>query len=916
MKVNLRKSSLYFTLVGVIVATVVIVMAVNAAYNYKTTRDELVADMTRKSDISIASLQNNIAGLIESYAVNEYAKLVLTEIEQRSHFAIIVEDYNMGNILGTGSYVSGKTRDNDGRITDYDPENIKQAHKLEECYYSDKSKILSSSGDQLGSITIYITDQAMRTELNEIIINNLINTIAFSLLLIVSLFISIRRFVTSPLSNVIDSLDHGDKDGIPLSPVPEEGPDEIKRLSGTMNRMIGSIKDSRLELHEQQKELEEEKNRFQLAIEGTHDGLWDWDLKTDVVFRSAQFETMLGYEEGELPDTIECWSTLLHPDDAKSAHKKVEDYLDSKGEYPYENTFRMRTKTGQWRWITGRGKALFADNGTPLRFVGFNSDVTGQIRHQEELKFSATHDSLTGLPNRFLFNELIQNTMYHCSRNNKLLALLYIDLDSFKGINDSYGHEKGDAVLVKAARRMQEVLRQEDVVARLGGDEFIIAISDLSYVDEITPLLQRLLDDLNEPIILHEDVVYKLQVSASIGVTLYPQSEDLGPEALLRQADQAMYKAKSSGKNQYCFFDIDSNSSLKKQQQCVDELGRAIEDEQLELHYQPKVDMSNAKVLGFEGLLRWNHPEKGLLYPDSFLPLVHHERKLMLALGKWVIGSALRQLSEWVVAGYDFDVAINISAHEFNNPDTYALLKSLLKRYPDVSPNHVELEILETSALDDTHQAKQMIEACQKLGVRVSLDDFGTGYSTLSYLKDLPVNTLKIDKSFVMDMLDDSASFSILGAAMGLAQAFRCHVVAEGVESVEHGKLLLRLGCRVAQGYVIAKPMSVEEVLPWLKTYKGYPTWRNIRRINNKDWSILYAIVEHRHWLKKLNNFHESPAQYSIPDLDDTRCQLGKWLRDKAGSNYRNDAVLEEVIATHSALHRLASELVENKAAL
>ncbi|MEJ1296169.1 MAG: hypothetical protein RPU63_01610 [Candidatus Sedimenticola sp. (ex Thyasira tokunagai)] len=248
MKVNLRKSSLYFTLVGVIVATVVIVMAVNAAYNYKTTRDELVADMTRKSDISIASLQNNIAGLIESYAVNEYAKLVLTEIEQRSHFAIIVEDYNMGKILGTGSYVSGKTRDNDGRITDYDPENIKQAHKLEECYYSDKSKILSSSGDQLGSITIYITDQAMRTELNEIIINNLINTIAFSLLLIVSLFISIRRFVTSPLSNVIDSLDDGDKDGIPLSPVPEEGPDEIKRLSGTMNRMIGSIKDSRLEL--------------------------------------------------------------------------------------------------------------------------------------------------------------------------------------------------------------------------------------------------------------------------------------------------------------------------------------------------------------------------------------------------------------------------------------------------------------------------------------------------------------------------------------------------------------------------------------------------------------------------------------------------------------------------------------------
>jgi diguanylate cyclase (GGDEF)-like protein len=458
--------------------------------------------------------------------------------------------------------------------------------------------------------------------------------------------------------------------------------------------------------------------------------------------------------------------------------------------------------------------------------IGTHSDITEQVRHQEAVEHSATHDSLTGLPNRFLFSELIQKALHRGRRNHRLLALLYIDLDGFKEVNDHFGHDAGDALLITVAQRMQRRLRREDVIARLGGDEFVITVSDLAEDGDVIPLLERLLGDIKQKIITSHG--QEMQISASIGVTFYPQAEQLGPEALLRQADHAMYAAKAAGKNQYRFFDVDASSSLRNHQRRMVELQRAIESDELELHYQPKVDMAGTRVVGFEALLRWRHPEKGLLSPDSFLPDMSTERELMLALGRWVMETAFRRLSELRHVGYDVSMAINVSSHELRSPDTCRLLDSLLERYPDIPGDRVELELLEVSALEDIEGARKVIRTWQERGIRVALDDFGTGYSTLGYLKSLPVDTLKIDKSFVIDMLHDSGSLSILKAAIGLARAFRCDVVAEGVESVEHGALLLQLGCNLGQGYAIARPMPASQMQPWLEAYEGDPRWRTV----------------------------------------------------------------------------------------
>ncbi len=558
---DIRRASLYFVLAVAIVSSVVLAMGLDAAYNYHQAKKQIVNDMKARSATSIQSLRTNIADHIQSYAINEYVKLIHTELEQRRHFAIVVRDFNMGEITGGGAFVSGALRGPEGELIEYLPNDPAQQRSLRECVHIDKADIFADDGSVIGDVTIYITDRAIQRELESIIVRTLANSVAITTLLVIFLTLSIRRLVADPLTHVTRSISRSDKDGIPLEAVPEQGPAEIRHLSRTMNRMIGSIKSSRSKLRQRRQQLKEERDRFRLAVEGTRDGLWDWDLQTDHVLHSARFETMLGYEEGELPDDIRCWSELIHPDDKGHALQKVEEYLNAKGEGIYESTFRMRTKTGEWRWITGRGKALFSADGKPIRFVGFNTDVTERIEHQRALEYSAKHDSLTGLPNRFLFSELIQSAMHRCRRNNKLLAILYIDLDEFKDINDNHGHDIGDAVLRTSASRMQEIVRQEDVVARIGGDEFVIAISDLANAQEIIGLVKRLLSRLSAPI-LHESQKHaplKLRVSASIGISFYPQHHDIGSDALLRQADQAMYSAKESGKNRYDFFDADKH---------------------------------------------------------------------------------------------------------------------------------------------------------------------------------------------------------------------------------------------------------------------------------------------------------------------------------------------------------------------
>jgi diguanylate cyclase (GGDEF)-like protein/PAS domain S-box-containing protein len=429
--------------------------------------------------------------------------------------------------------------------------------------------------------------------------------------------------------------------------------------------------------------------------------------------------------------------------------------------------------------------------GTTQHYVGIFSDITPMKQHQGQLEHIAHHDALTNFPNRVLLADRLQQGLIQSQRRNKLLAVAYLDLDNFKDINDLHGHDVGDALLIEVSQRMKDALREGDTLARIGGDEFVAVIVDLLLPEECSPVLERLLHAAAMPVSVPvqsggADLV--LQVSASIGVTVYPQ-DGTDADQLLRHADQAMYLAKQAGKNRHHMFDVARDAAIQTTHESLAHIRNALRNNEFELFYQPKVNMTNGRVIGVEALIRWQHSEQGLLAPAAFLPLIENH-PLSLEVGEWVIETALAQMSRWRDHGLIFPVSVNISAFQLKQGNFVTRLHSLLLAHPDIPPDCLELEVLETSALGDIGHASGVINSCQALGVRFSLDDFGTGYSSLTYLRHLPVDVLKIDRSFVRDMIHDQDDLAIVKGIIGLAAAFRRDVIAEGVESVEHGKLL------------------------------------------------------------------------------------------------------------------------------
>lgn len=455
-------------------------------------------------------------------------------------------------------------------------------------------------------------------------------------------------------------------------------------------------------------------------------------------------------------------------------------------------------------------------------FAAVFADVTERHYIQERLQWAANHDTLTQLPNRLSLSDRLQQAVGEAQKTGKLLAVCYLDLDNFKPINDRWGHETGDQLLVRMAKRLQQHLRPEDTIARLGGDEFVLLLVDYCSPAAIAAILQRILAAIMEPcdIPLHSPSV---SLSASIGVTLFPRDET-DPDTLLRHADQAMYMAKQTGRNRYHFFDSDQDRQRKARQDALRNIEVAVETGQFRLYYQPKVDMRYGRVIGAEALIRWQHPEQGLLGPNEFLPLIENTL-LDCRVGDWVIQTALNHLETWLSAGLMLAISVNISATQLQQPDFVAQLARSLQAHPNIPPHLLELEVLESAALQDIDAVSELIKSCRRLGVNFALDDFGAGYSSLTYLKRLPVATIKIDQSFVRDMLHDPEDLAIVEGIIGLAKSFQRQVIAEGVETVEHGVQLLRLGCNLAQGYGIARPMPVEAVFDWVAHYCHPSSW-------------------------------------------------------------------------------------------
>jgi diguanylate cyclase (GGDEF)-like protein/PAS domain S-box-containing protein len=478
---------------------------------------------------------------------------------------------------------------------------------------------------------------------------------------------------------------------------------------------------------------------------------------------------------------------------------------------PQSRELRMNRLGGEPLWV--HLLATATTNGTgvcTLRMV--LSDISALKSIERQLNHLAHFDALTDLPNRLLKADRLQQAMVQARRTGQGLAVVYIDLDGFKAINDRFGHEAGDQMLVAVASQMQQVLREGDTLARLGGDEFVAVLINLSDIHACAPLLDRLLAAAAQPVRFKDDL---RQVSASLGVTFYPQAQEVEGDQLMRQADQAMYLAKQAGKNRYQVFDAELASSLRDWHEDLQRIAQALHEGEFVLHYQPKVNLRTGQLVGVEALIRWQHPDKGLLAPAGFLPIVE-DHALAINMGEWVIDTALGQIGAWQVQGWHVPVSVNVGARQLQQANFVARLSTLLARHPDVNPADLTLEILETSALKDIPYASRVIEECHQMGVAFALDDFGTGYSSLTYLKRLRVAALKIDQSFVQNMLDDPDDLAILKGIIGLASAFKCDVIAEGVETEAHGALLMQLGCDLAQGYCLARPMPAQDLPGWV----------------------------------------------------------------------------------------------------
>lgn len=460
------------------------------------------------------------------------------------------------------------------------------------------------------------------------------------------------------------------------------------------------------------------------------------------------------------------------------------------------------------------------DAGTTINYVSLFTDITESKKHQQQLEHIAHYDALTQLPNRVLLADRLKQALAHSHRSGSSLAVLYIDLDGFKNVNDSYGHDLGDQLLITIASRWSDALREGDTLARIGGDEFVVILGDLEQSEPYQTILERLLNIAYEPISLNQHL---LRVSASIGVTLYPQDYSEADQ-LLRHADQAMYLAKQAGKNCFHLFDVAKDVAVKTHRESIEHIRQGLDKHEFVLYYQPKVNMRTGAVIGAEALIRWQHPERGLIPPSAFLPIIENHI-ISLEMGDWVINQALWQMSQWRKEGLDLCVSVNVGALQLQQGHFATRLSHQLAAHADVPPGNLELEILETSALDDIADIAELMHQCRQLGVHFAVDDFGTGYSSLTYLKRLPAELLKIDQSFIHDMLEDPDDLAIVKGVIGLARAFHRKVIAEGVETIAHGQLLLAQNCELGQGYGIARPMPASEIPHWVANWRPDVAW-------------------------------------------------------------------------------------------
>ena len=763
--------------------------------------------------------------------------------------------------------------------------------------------------DSLGWVRVGVSQSATATKLDAITYSGLLYTaLAIVAGVLLAWFLASRLTQRlRRLAQVADAVTAGNTQVRALT----AGRDELAHLARAFNFMLDALALRTQKEQDLQGELQAEKELAQITLTSIGDGVITTDPRGLITFLNTVAQDLTGWKAADargcpITDVFQLFGSVTQ--DAIS--NPVEDVLATGVAAGSASQAVLFARYGLACPVESLATPIFSAAGALLGCVLVFRDVSEKHRVQDKLQWQAGHDALTSLPNRVLLADRFARALDKVRRNSTLLAVCMLDLDQFKPVNDTYGHDVGDELLIQVTARLSQELRDVDTLSRLGGDEFVLLFEDLDDATALHRMLERILRTLSEP--FHIDG-HRIKVSASMGVTMYPQ-DDSDADTLMRHADQAMYVAKQTGRNRYHRFDVVQDRQIESTHQTLERVRQAISHDELRLHYQPKVNLRTGVVNGFEALLRWEHPQDGMIPPLSFLPLVE-QTDVIVDIGEWVIERALRQLSQWGGLGKAWPVSVNMAARHFQRDDFLVRLQALLARYPEVSPALLEFEILESVALGDIHAMNALIASCRDLGIRFSLDDFGTGYSSLSYLKRIPVQTLKIDQSFVRDMLEDQDDLALVESVINIAKLFHLSVIAEGVESVDQGVLLLRLGCDLAQGYGIARPMPPEQVPDWVARFRPdaqWGLWADVKW-EISDLPLLVAQHDHLTWIKRVVMAVEGmPLALTESQLvDPHHCRFGHWFDGHGRQRYAALPEFAALASVHQRVHELGRDIIQ-----
>lgn len=549
--------------------------------------------------------------------------------------------------------------------------------------------------------------------------------------------------------------------------------------------------------------------RLSLAQRTAGAGVWDWDILKGTLIWSDEFLHLFGLDPASAVASFDTWRSVVHPDDLQRAEEVIMTSI--RDHAPLFNEYRIVLPTGEVRWIDAFGDTTYDADGDAQRMIGICIDSTGRKQAEAQIEFLAHHDHLTQLPNRFVAKERLKMAMAYADRAKENVALLFLDLDHFKAINDALGHNMGDLLLVEVARRLQTCLRETDTVSRQGGDEFLVILTNIHDLTAVTDSAAKIVNALAAP---YEIDGHALAVTVSVGIAIYPNDAQ-DTETLMQRADTAMYHAKATGGNEFSFFSEQMNVAVAETLAIRSELRQALAGGEFALHYQPQIDLASGRILGAEALLRWHSPKRGLVLPDEFISIAE-DCGLIVPIGDWVLQEACRQAVHWQQAGLpELTVAVNLSAMQFRRGNLQQSVVQALSA-SGLASNLLELELTESILITEAEFALETVRNLKSLGIRFAIDDFGTGYSSLAYLKRFPIDKLKIAQTFVQGMDTNPEDAAIVHAVIQMARALKLKTIAEGAETAKTIEHLRLHHCDEVQGDYYSQPLTEEEFTQYI----------------------------------------------------------------------------------------------------